>query len=158
MASPAPSKLLILGIFLGPFAVLGLGFAGAVALGVVGMAPDFEGRVAEQRQRREFASNVDGIKTAMLAYEAAFDVLAPMPMHPRTVAEIAPGEVPWTPNDAWDLLGWHPSGPVHGVYWVEVDGEGFTVHGVSDRDGDGQIAEWTATRDRNATILDPSRF
>lgn len=104
-------------------------------------------------KRAEVPSNVDGIKTAQLAYHAAFDTYVEVPRTPRG----RPGKaaVVWAPAPAWQELGWAPDGAVRGVYWVDVsaDGSDFTVHGLSDVDGDFVQAEYTATKSVNATFL-----
>ena len=88
-----------------------------------------------------------------MGYHAAFDTYVEVPRTPRG----RPGKeaVHWTPAPAWQQLGWMPDGDVRGVYWVDVsaDGSDFTVHGLSDVDGDGVHGEYTATKSINTTFL-----
>jgi hypothetical protein len=48
--------------------------------------------------------------------------------------------------------------PIYGAYWVEVDGDAYTIHGVMDLDGDGVLAEMAATRDDGSRITDGSVY
>ena len=54
-------------------------------------------------------------------------------------------------------MGWGPDGQIRGAYWVEVavDGADFTVTGISDMDGDGDLATFVATRDSAARMISP---
>lgn len=109
--------------------------------------------------RAEVPANVAGIKTAQLAYDAAFDTFVPVPQpHPRPAERLDAEAVDWPSGSRFDTLGWSPDGPVRGTYWVEVrpDGEDFVVHGMIDDDGDGIPAHYTATKTINALLLTPS--
>jgi hypothetical protein len=106
-------------------------------------------------KRAEVPSNVDGIKTAQIAYDAAFDrflaIPEPVPLDPVMIGTMA---VDWPSGTPFDELGWEPFGQVRGTYWVEVDADGtdFTVHGLCDVDGDGEPAHYIATRTTSATL------
>jgi len=104
-------------------------------------------------QAREVEKNVAGIRTAQLAYDAAFDKFQATEVWPRSVENLDPEPVAWGRGSAFDPLGWAPRDDVVGCYKVEVEagGEDFTVHGWADMDGDGVPAHWTATRERRAT-------
>jgi hypothetical protein len=103
--------------------------------------------VARARYRGELEANLEGIRTAERAYEAAFDHYLPAGVHPRQVDALDAQPVRWTGGTAFDDLGWMPDGPVVGAYQVDVapDGSDFTVHGWADLDGDGVPAHWTAS-------------
>lgn len=134
---------------------------------------------APRPSRQEVPSNVDGLKTAELAYDAAFDGF--VACGNRTDAErwiarqpsVGRGPLTWlrsrTRFDAgWPAprafrdapgascfqrtLGWEPDGPVRGAYWVELVDGGFVAHGIVDLDGDGVLAHYTAGNDHNATL------
>ena len=109
-------------------------------------------------QRGEVSSNVDGIKTAQLAYDAQFDTFVRVEPHPVAVSELSPQLREWPEGSGFDTLGWGPDGRVRGTYSVEVtpDGSGFLVHGWIDEDGDGVPAHYTATRVINATRVTPA--
>lgn len=111
-------------------------------------------------KRAELPMSVDGIKTAQLAYDAAFDTFLaipePVPLDPLMLGDRA---VDWPDGTKFDELGWSPYGQVRGTYWVEVsaDGTDFTVHGLCDIDGDGDPAHYTATKTTHATMETGSR-
>ena len=109
-------------------------------------------------KRAEVPSNVDGIKTAQLADDAAFDEFVPVRTWPRSVAELDKGQRVWLTGSAFDTLGWGPDGDVRGTYKVEVapGGRDFIVHGWIDGDGDGSPAHYTATKSVNAMMVTPN--
>lgn len=122
---------------------------------------DLEGLIASLAQAKlegMTAAHVRGLRTAEMAYHAAFDAYLPMPVWPRPVAELTPEPVPWPEGSDYDILGWSPAEAVRGTFQIEVavDGSDFTVHGWQDLDGDGVPARWTATRtDGPALVSDP---
>jgi type II secretory pathway pseudopilin PulG len=128
--------------------VLFIGIMAAIAI------PNF---VAMQyrAKRAEVPTNVNGIRTAEIAYNLAFGTYI--------AADAAPGDTPgktlrvWTYPADFQAIGWVPSGQVRGTYSVEVsaDGTDFVVVGVCDVDGDGEYARYKATRDRPAEMVTP---
>lgn len=102
-------------------------------------------------KRAEVPSNVDGIKTAELGYDAAFDKFiqqtAPWP-------DGSPGKPqrPWNGSGSnFQTLGWSPDGDVRGSYMVETTSStDFRVTGTSDVDGDGTQATYTCSKSINA--------
>ena len=101
-------------------------------------------------KRAEVPANVDGIKTAELAYDAAFDSFVVAAAHPSGT----PGktQVTWGTSADFDQLGWAPDGKVRGQYSVATSSStDFTVTGVCDVDGDTTQAQYTATTTTNAT-------
>ena len=101
-------------------------------------------------KRSEVPSNVDGIKTAQLAYDAAFDqFIQQTSPHP----DGSPGKAQrtWTTGSAFDTLGWGPDGMVRGSYTVvSTSSTDFLVTGFADVDGDGSNSSYTATKSINA--------
>lgn len=100
-------------------------------------------------KRAEVPSNVDGIKTAELAYDAAFDTFIISPQVPSG----NPGktQVAWTAGTAFDTLGWAPDGKVRGAYSVATTSStDFTVTGICDVDGDTVNATYTSTKTLNS--------
>jgi len=101
-------------------------------------------------KRAEIPPNVDGIKTAELAYDAAFDMF-------MVEASLKPDASPnkqqrgWTSGTGFDTLGWAPDGKVRGSYSVSsTSSTDFKVTGICDVDGDKTNATYTATKSINA--------
>lgn len=124
-----------------------LGIVAAIAI------PNFVS-MGQRAKRAEVPANVDGIRIAILAYEAAFDVLPEsIPPTPRSVEQLDMSAVPWGWPEAFEELGWAPDGEVRGTYWVEIDGDDFEVHGMIDSDWDFEPAHYVADRDSGAVML-----
>jgi type II secretory pathway pseudopilin PulG len=156
--TPAPNRgLRILLIVFGAVGCLGLAVAAVPVVGIVAAIaiPNF---VAMQlkAKRSEVPANMDGIRTAELAYDAAFDEFVPVGSREEAEQELRSGgkeQRSWRGGAAWEKLGWRPDGMIRGAYWVEVapDGKAFTVHGLCDVDGDREYAEFTADGESRAT-------
>ena len=104
-------------------------------------------------KRGELPGNVDGIKTAELAYDAAFDGYVSTAVQPR--ATLDKTAVPWlTTYTDWNTLNWKPDGTVRGNYIVATSAGAtdFTISGNSDVDNDDTVVTYTATTSTNATI------
>jgi len=103
-------------------------------------------------KRSELPSNVDGIKTAELAYDAAFDTFVQnSSFHPNST----PGKKQrnWNAGSAFDTLGWGPDGQVRGSYKiVSTSSTDFLVTGIGDVDGDTTNSSFTATKSINAVM------
>lgn len=112
-------------------------------------------------KRAEIPSNVDGIKTAQMGYDAAFDEFISCLDHPGA-ASIGKKQVDWAGgNTDFQKLGWSPDGKVRGTYAVDttvasasVKGADFTVTGICDVDADSNPADYTATKSINTVFLD----
>jgi type IV pilus assembly protein PilA len=106
-------------------------------------------------KRAELPSNVDGIKTAELAYEASFDqFVRQSSFHPN--ASPNKQQRAWTSGSNFDTLGWAPDGNVRGSYVVNTNTTDFNALGDCDVDGDGSTAAYSATKTLNATMLSPN--
>lgn len=106
-------------------------------------------------KRAEVPGNVDGIKTAQMAYDAAFDTFIQQPAFiPRTIAGTAIDKVQidWPAlGTGFATLGWAPDGRVRGAYNViSTSSTDFRVTGQCNVDGDGIIAQYTASKTTNA--------
>lgn len=105
-------------------------------------------------KRSEIPANVDGIKTAEVAYDAAYDGFVGTEEEPRPISMLDKSAVAWddaSTTGGWLSIGWRPDGDVRGNYRVGVsDPTAFEVAGVSDVDDDDVPASYTATRDQNA--------
>ena len=106
-------------------------------------------------KRAEVPANVDGIKTAEMGYDAAFNTYISAGANPAAPSGKAPQ--PWTPTTPFQQLGWSPDGEVRGSYSVATipasgnrPGGDFEVTGLADIDGDGLNSEYTATKSVNA--------
>ena len=103
-------------------------------------------------KRAEVPSNVDGIKTAELAYDAAFDQFI-VESTPRPSASVGKQQQTWVAGSGFDTLGWAPDGAVRGAYSITTTSStDFVVTGISDVDGDGAQSQYTATKSINATM------
>ena len=103
-------------------------------------------------KRAEVPANVDGIKTAQLAYDAAFDeFIQQSALYPATTA--GKKQVQWTTGSNFDTLGWSPDGEVRGQYKVTTTSTtDFLVTGRSDVDGDSSFATYTSRKSVNAVM------
>ena len=102
-------------------------------------------------KRAEVPGNVDGIKSAQMAYDAAYDGFVTAAHNPGA-ATVNKAQQAWTPTPDFTTLGWSPDGSVRGSYaTADVGGTDFTVEGVSDVDGDGTPANYSASKTLNAS-------
>lgn len=122
-----------------PWGILGCGAVFFVALifGAIAL-PDFLG-MNRRAMSQEIVQNVESIRTAELSYDATYDgyIAVPTPV-PRPVSQLDRKMVPFPDDTPFSVLLWRPDGDVRGTYWVEVDGEEFTIHGAIDIDQDGE--------------------
>jgi len=105
-------------------------------------------------KRAESPANVDGIKTAEMGYDAAFDVLIPIST-PVPAGAMTKAQTDWTSGSGFDTLGWAPDGKVRGQYSVSTTTSGssdFTVTGDIDCDNNAVDARYTATKSINTTF------
>jgi type IV pilus assembly protein PilA len=100
-------------------------------------------------KRAEVPANVDGIKTAELAYDAAFDqFIQQTGFHPSS--SVGKSQATWTAGSGFDTIGWAPDGKVRGAYKLaSLSSTDFRVTGISDVDGDGVQASYTAQKSTN---------
>ena len=105
--------------------------------------------------RAKMVQEVDGLRNAEKAYDAAFDnfVFVPKPF-PRSKGSLNDHAVDWTSQTQFESLGWKPDSPVKGTYWIEPNGNyDFTIHGMTDLDADGNQAHATATKNSSARLI-----
>jgi type II secretory pathway pseudopilin PulG len=110
-------------------------------------------------KRAEVPGNVDGIATAQLAYDAAFDTFIPVSSREEAEAELRRGgrePRAWKGGGAWGTLGWQPDGPVRGAYWVEVVEGELGVFGICDIDTDGDFAEYRWSTESGTRQVTPT--
>ena len=147
-----------------PFLIGGIVTVGCLGICAAIAIPNFI-TMQYRAKRAEIPSNMMGIKTAELAFDAAFDIFVPTEVSPRVRGMLTPDPVPWvsTPGPAlkefprmnaeFDTLGWAPDGKVRGGYKViSSSSTDFTVTGISDVDGDGAATNFTSTKSINAVM------
>jgi type IV pilus assembly protein PilA len=104
-------------------------------------------------KRAEVPPNVDGIKTAEIAYEAAFDTYVTATVEPRAAGSLDKLAVAWVSGTGFTALGWAPSGTVRGNYAATMTGTtDFRVTGQCDVDDDSTLATYTATKAISAAL------
>ncbi len=139
-----------IGLVLGGCAVLVVcvcfcGVFGAIAI------PNFVS-MQYRAKRAEVPANVDGIKTAEIAYDAAFDTYVEVE---QFQPDSSPGKEQrnWRAGTSFDTLGWGPDGKVRGSYRVLRRGRSdFVVQGIADVDGDGKESRFSATKSVNTMM------
>jgi len=108
-------------------------------------------------KRAEVPANVDGIKTAEMGYDAAFDgFLVVTTFWPDSNFIGKKTQVWGTSTPSFQKLGWAPDGAVRGTYRVTTTvagstakGADFVVTGRCDVDADKNEATYTATKSIN---------
>jgi len=87
-------------------------------------------------KRAELPGNLNGIRTAQIAYEAAYEGYIDCAENPGHAA-VGKTQQAWNLTAAgWADLGWSPDGLVRGSYEVVAGATDFTATGVSDLDAD----------------------
>ncbi|MSQ02222.1 MAG: prepilin-type N-terminal cleavage/methylation domain-containing protein [Myxococcales bacterium] len=121
-----------------------IGILAAIAI------PNFA-RMQLKSKRAEVPGNVDGIKTAEVAYEASYNAFIDLAANPGSTSKTP--QAFNTSVTTWDAVGWEPDGLVRGNY--EVTGStntDFNVTGSCDVDGDANAVSYSASMTSNATI------
>lgn len=109
-------------------------------------------------KRAELPGNVDGIRSAEMAYDAAFDEYLELPLQPRLDADLDKNASDWDATEPnWRLSGWQPDGAVRGNYQVGLSAAdhpdlAFLITARADVDDDDALAEFTAGDTYKATI------
>jgi len=103
-------------------------------------------------KRAEVPGNVDGIKTAQIAYDAAFDKYIEVSTWTPS-STIAKTQRSWKTGTGFDTLGWGPDGKVRGRYKVASKSTtDFLVTGQCDVDNDDDNSIFTATKSINTKM------
>ena len=103
-------------------------------------------------KRAEVPGNVDGIKTAQIAYDAAFDKYIEVSSWAPS-DDITKTQRSWESGTDFDTLGWGPDGKVRGRYKVtSKSSTDFLVTGDCDVDNDDDNASFTATKSINTKM------
>lgn len=138
-----PADVILSGA-MGPMALIGA----AVAI------PNFV-EMQYRSKRSEIPSNINAIKTSLYAYDAEFDGYV---SEPNFYPDSHPGKSlrDFPDGSSFDTLGWKPDGQVRGSYKIVTRGyRDFVVYGISDIDGDGERATFTATKTVNVRMMTP---
>ncbi len=114
-----------------------------------------EAREAEyQRLREEVRQNVERLRSAQVrAYNETRRFAACGSEAQARAQASAPYD--WVTDACWSGIGWAPTAPTRGGYWVTTTGgwiPSFKITALVDLDGDGQPAEIVADPYRNATV------
>ena len=99
-------------------------------------------------KRSEVPMNLKGIKTAEISYESNFDVFVTASAYPSSPTKTVNTWVKAS-SGGFATMGWAPDGDVRGSYSVATTTTDFTASGLSDVDGDGVNATYTATKSNN---------
>ena len=59
----------------------------------------------------------------------------------------------WSGAKCWADIGWAPEGEIYGGYWVSVEKDAFTVHGVSPELADKTRIHVKATQQKSAQVM-----
>ena len=103
-------------------------------------------------KRAEVPGNVDGIKTAQIAYDAAFDKYIEVSSWAPS-DDLTKTQRSWETGTDFDTLGWGPDGKVRGRYKVtSKSSTDFLVTGDCDVDNDDDNASFTATKSINTKM------
>jgi hypothetical protein len=104
----------------------------------------------------ECYSNIEGIKIAQIAYDAAFDKYIEVPTWtPSSTVASTPRS--WKSYTGFDTLGWGPDGKVRGRYKVAVaaDGSDFTAYATCPKGNTPNpysVVELTATKSESPSL------
>jgi len=132
--------------------------ANAATLAAEGGRPDLgdaldRARFDDLRSFRAVCADVDAIRVAEVAYDAAFDVLVAVEPSPSSEEELGSPPTSWVPEGGLATLGWWPDGPSRGSYTVtlsEDPEQGFQVVGAM-RLWSGRLLRCAAERRQGAT-------
>jgi hypothetical protein len=99
-----------------------------------------------EKKRDECIDNLKAIKTAQASYDAAFDQYINVhSFHPDSKPGKSKRE--FTTGSAFDTLAWMPDEEIRGSYKVVTTSTtDFTAYCITDVDGDGKKATFTATK------------
>jgi type IV pilus assembly protein PilA len=103
-------------------------------------------------KRAEIPANMVGIKTAVLAYDATYDIIIEQTtFYPNS--SVGKTQQIWPKGSIYDTIGWSPDGAVRGAYKVmSLSTTDFRITGISDVDGDNVNAQYTSTKDANVIM------
>ena len=102
-------------------------------------------------KRSEMPTNVEGIRTAELAYFNQYDTFVDCTTSPGSYAAGAPQSIGDLTGSGYDTIGWGPDGKVYAQYTATAQmgntPPGFDVDAVADIDQDASTVSITGNRD-----------
>jgi hypothetical protein len=85
--------------------------------------------------QKDLCKNVNGIRTAEIAYDAMYDGYLELPEWPQDPGAVT-GKVPWgAAPEQWVTIAWTPDGSSQGVYQVKTTDTAFQVIGRAVAEG-----------------------
>jgi len=112
--------------------------------------------------RQEGPSNLDGIRTAQIAYFAEFDRFVSAPWTPATLPGARLVDFAGPGRASWERLGWVADGRVRCRYKTVAHNQpdsgtsDFEAIVECDMDGDGRVQRYEASRSLRTTLKTPS--
>ena len=128
-----------------------------VILAVVGVGIYFFVLVPNMKEmqnkakRSEVFINLKSIQTIQQMYFSENDTYVPAEAYPKKTS-VEPQKWVIAESGGFEKMGFEPMGTVRGSYWVEATKNDFTAYGISDIDGDGVYATYTATKSQEPTL------
>jgi len=110
-------------------------------------------------KRAELPMNLDSVRTAEVAYHAAWGQFTSVPTTPPTVPGRSGTVFAGGGFAGFEILGWKADGRVRGVYSVTAtnasnsSSDDFTATAQADIDGDVNYSEYMTNRARKAVML-----
>ena len=107
----------------------------------------------QKSKRSELPVTIKSIKTALTYYHDMENKYISIDAYPKNPgAEAKPWKV--EESGGFQTIGFsYDFGSVYGSYWVDASETDFTVYGISDIDGDGVFATYTATKNKDPELL-----
>ena len=99
-------------------------------------------------KRAEIPQNIKAIKIAEVAYMQDYDVYVKCSAYPSTPTKTTQQWMKAS-SGGFKTIDFTPNGDVRGSYMVSTASTNFTATGLSDVDGDGTQATYTATKSNN---------
>ncbi len=119
----------------------------AVVVLLLVIAVPFGINKSKKSRRAEVPLVVKAIHQAEEAHDAAFGGYIECEAAPRPMHAVTKDPVPWASNRGYGRLSWAPeAAELYGAYKVALEGDGFTVTGACDIDGDGERALFKAAK------------
>lgn len=123
-----------------------------IAAGLILNGCSFFNSANDQTPTDEIITNVNEIRDFELTLGELFGGFTACGSRVSAIKSANSGRHDWAPTPCWTNIGWAPKGLVYGGYWVTVDDDQFSVHGVV-LDSSGNIVEISANQSSAASIM-----